>query len=105
MDHSEGLSQRGNVTISVAVINWGGHASEGYISVYLPGKERIERIDGTGSSMIVHLKESCLEGKEGEIISHYPPVELVEYEWGAGKEEILNVNVMPDNVPNNLTER
>ncbi|UWJ24010.1 Periplasmic component of the Tol biopolymer transport system-like protein precursor [Methanosarcina mazei TMA] len=50
MDHSEGLSQRGNVTISVAVINWGGHASEGHISVYLPGKERIERIDGTGSS-------------------------------------------------------
>lgn len=97
VDPSEGLSQERNVTISITVMNEGGNASAGNISVSFPGKERIERIEGTGNSAVVHPEGSPIQGKEREITAQYPLAELAEYEWGAGQEEILNVTVIPNN--------
>jgi len=97
VDPPEGFSQKGNVTISASVMNEGGNASEGNISVSFPGKEKIEMIEGTGSSASVYSEGSLTQGKDGEIIAQYPFIELVEYEWGAGHEETLNVTVVPNN--------
>lgn len=93
----KGLSQEGNVTISITVVNEGGNASEGNISVSFPGKEKIEGVEGTGSSAGAYPEGSPVQGKDGEITAQYPLVELAEHEWGAGQEEILNVTVVPNN--------
>ncbi|AKB37406.1 Periplasmic component of the Tol biopolymer transport system-like protein precursor [Methanosarcina siciliae C2J] len=93
----EGVSPEGNVTISVTVLNEGGNASEGYISVSFPENETIEDAEGTGSNVDVYLKGNSIQGNTGEITAQYPLVELAEYDWGAGKEETLNVTVTPKN--------
>ncbi|MHC1753879.1 MAG: hypothetical protein AB9861_00310 [Methanosarcina sp.] len=105
VDPPEGVSQEGNVTISVTVLNEGGDASEGNISISLPGKEKIEGVEGTGSSVDVYSEGNPIRGKDGEIAAQYPLVELTEYEWGEGQEETLNVTVIPNNeTPNNETD-
>ncbi|WP_410509522.1 hypothetical protein RSJ42_04695 [Methanosarcina hadiensis] len=91
------VSREGNVTISLTVKNEGGNASEGNISVSFPGKERIEGVNGTGSSIDVHSEGNPVPGINGEIVAQYPLVELTEYEWSAGQEETLNVTVVPNN--------
>ncbi len=93
----EGLSQEGNVTISITVTNEGGNASEGNISISFPGNEKIEVVEGTGSSVGVYSEGNLIPGKDGEIAARYPLVELAEYEWSAGQEEVLNVTVVPNN--------
>ncbi|WP_440948621.1 TolB family protein [Methanosarcina sp. T3] len=93
----EGVSPEGNVTISVTVLNEGGNASEGYISVSFPENETIEDAEGTGSSVDVYSKGNSIQGNTGEITAQYTLVELAEHDWGAGKEETLNVTVIPNN--------
>lgn len=94
---SEEVSLNGNVTISLTVKNEGGNASEGNISISFPGKERIESMGGTGSSIGVYSEGNSIPGIAGEIAAQYPLVELAEYEWGTGQEETLNVTVAPNN--------
>lgn len=97
VDPYEGLSQEGNVTISVTVVNEGGNSSEGNISVSFPGKQRVEDVKGTGSSAAVYSEGTPIQGKNGQITAQYPFVELAEYEWGTGQEETLNMTVVPNN--------
>lgn len=97
IDPLEGVSQEGNVTISLTVMNEGGNASEGNISISFPGKEKIQGIEWTGSIINISSEGSPVQGKDGEITAQYPLVELVEYEWNAGQEETLNVTVIPNN--------
>lgn len=93
----EGLSQEGNVTISITVMNEGGNTSEGDISISFPGKENITGVEGTGSSVVVYSEGDLIPGKEGEIAARYPLVELTEYQWNEGQEETLNMTVVPNN--------
>jgi TolB protein len=97
VDPLEGVSQEGNVTISITVMNEGGNASEGNVSVSFPGKEKIEGVEGTGSSVAVYSEGNLIQGKDGEIAAQYPLVGLTEYEWDEGQEETLNVTVIPNN--------
>jgi Tol biopolymer transport system component len=97
VDPSEGVSQEGNVTISITALNEGGNASEGNISISFPGKEKIEGVEGTGSSVDIYSEGNSIRGKDGEIAAQYPFIELTEYEWGEGQEETLNVTVIPNN--------
>lgn len=97
VDSPGGVSQEGNVTISITVMNEGGKASEGKISISFPGKEKIEGVEGTGSSVDIYSEGGLLQAKDGEISAQYPLVELTEYEWGAGQEEILNATVRQSN--------
>lgn len=97
VDPPEGLTQEGNITISITVTNEGGNASEGNISISFPGKDKIEGIEGTDSIVNISSEGNSVMGKDGEITAQYPLVELVEYEWNAGQEETLNVAIIPNN--------
>lgn len=97
VDPPEGVSQEGEVTISVTAVNEGGNASEGHISISFPGKEKIRKVEWTGSNVNVSSEGDPVQGKDGEIIAQYPLVELLENEWDTGEEETLNVTVIPNN--------
>lgn len=97
VDPPEGVSLEGSVTISVKAVNEGGNASEGDISISFPDKEKIESVEGTGSTVNISSEGISVQGKDGETIARYPLVELVKHGWDTGQEETLNVTLVPNN--------
>lgn len=91
------ISENEVANISVTVKNEGKNASEGCISISFPNGEKIERTEGTGSSVNKYSIGSPIQGKAGEILTQYPSVELLQSQWDTQQEETLNITVKPNN--------
>jgi hypothetical protein len=94
------INEGKEVTISVTVKNNGGPSSEGYISVSFPNDEVISSVSGTGNGYndLIPIG-STISCATGTMVSKHPLVELQDFEWGAGEEHTLTMQVIPNSRP------